>query len=177
MEWIKKGRCWVFGDGIPIDGGLLPMKYIRAHEEDPQSLAQHVMEEINPRFSKDAKRGDIAVTGVRFGHGNAHIQGFLGLKALGIGLICESISRGAFRNTVTAGIPVLPSCKNIRQNVNQDDLLEVNFKTGEIKNLTQNKTILTEPLNEFLLEIIEAGGTMDLLKKGFEKPDSKKGAQ
>lgn len=167
MNWVLTGKCWIFGDNIPIDGGLLPMEYIRSHQEDPQVLKKHVMENIDPQFPKKVQKGDIIITGNRFGHGNAHIQGFLGLKALGIGLICESISRGAFRNVITAGIPVLPFCKGIRKNVIQNDLFEVNFKTGEIKNLTRDTVIQTEPLNVNLLQIIEAGGSMPFLEKNF----------
>jgi 3-isopropylmalate/(R)-2-methylmalate dehydratase small subunit len=169
MNWIFTGKCWIFGDNIPIDGGLLPMEYIRAHVEDPEALKRHVMEGIDPQFPNKVQKGDIIITGSRFGHGNAHIQGFLGLKALEVSLICESISRGAFRNVITAGIPILPFCKGIRKNVHQNDLLEVNFKTGEIKNLTHNTIIQTQPLNENLLQIIEAGGSMSFLKKSFNE--------
>jgi len=49
---------------------------------------------------------------------------------------------------VTAGVPFLPAAEGITKKVNQGDTLEVNFRTGEIKDLTTGEVIRTEPLPE-----------------------------
>ena len=87
------------------------------------------------------------------------------MKEIGIGLIAESVARGSYRNAVKVGVPFLPAAEDITRKVNQGNELEVNFRTGEIKDLTTGKIITTEPLPEPLLEIIEAGGQVAFLKR------------
>ena len=53
----------------------------------------------------------------------------------------------------------------LREKTKYGDELEVNFRTGDIKNLTSGELIKTEPLPEFILEINEAGGEKGYLKK------------
>lgn len=47
---VIRGRVWKFGDNIDTDV-IIPFKY-KAKTIDPQELAQHVMEGIDPSFSK-----------------------------------------------------------------------------------------------------------------------------
>ena len=87
------------------------------------------------------------------------------MRELGLGLVVEFMARGGLRNAVTAGLPFLPAAAGITGKIKQGDELAVNFTTGEIKNLTTDELIKTEPLPRPLLEIIEAGGQKGYLKK------------
>ncbi len=165
MDWTYKGKCWKFGHDLHIDGEIMPLRFVRERETRPEVLAQHVMEGIDPEFPKKVKPGDILVAGKRFAQGNPHAQGLRGIKALGLGLIAEWIPRGAYRNCVLAGVPTIPKCPNILDYVNQGDLLEVNFKTGLIKNLTTGKDLTGTPMPAFLLEIVGAGGSTPHLQQ------------
>ncbi len=165
MKLIMKGRCWKFGDNLGIDSAVMPLRLTRELGHDPKVLKKFVMAGVDPEFHKNVRRGDIIVAGKRFGHGNPHIFGYFAIKELGIGLVVESIARGAYRNAVTAGLPFLPNAEDITEKVKEGDELEVNFKTGEIKDLTTGESIKTEPLPEFILEIIEAGGQEGYLRK------------
>ena len=162
MELIMKGKCWKFGDNLSTDGDILPRRMI---DRDAQSFKDYLMTGVDPEFPKKVQPGDIIVAGKRFGHGNPHRWGFLAMKEIGIGLIAESVARGSYRNAVKVGVPFLPAAEDITRKVNQGNELEVNFRTGEIKDLTTGKIITTEPLPEPLLEIIEAGGQVAFLKR------------
>lgn len=47
----------------------------------------------------------------------------------------------------------------------QGDEIEVDLRAGTIKNLTTGETLKFQPLPDFLMEIIEAGGLHPLIKK------------
>jgi len=47
--------------------------------------------------------------------------------------------------------------------------LEVYLDNGLIKNLTTGETLKASSLPDFLLEIIKAGGTINILKKRFKQ--------
>ncbi|MFC2002027.1 3-isopropylmalate dehydratase [Chloroflexota bacterium] len=167
MELILKGKCWKFGDNLSNDVEILPLAAVKELGRTMEIFKDHLLINVNPEFPKKVRAGDIIVAGKRFGHGNIHIWGYHALKEIGVGLIVESIARGGLRNAVAAGIPFLPAVESITKKVSQGDELEVNFKTGEIKNLTTNELIKAEPLPQPLLEIIEAGGQQGFLEKKF----------
>jgi 3-isopropylmalate/(R)-2-methylmalate dehydratase small subunit len=165
MEDIVSGKCWLFGDEIPVDGGIMDLRFLVEQVHDPVELGKHVLERLNPEFPKLAQPGDLVIAGRRFGHGNPHIQGFIGMKGLGVSVLAESIPRGAVRCSVNAGIYFLPRCPGIAKITHPGDRLKVNFKTGEIRNLTTGGSLKVAPLPETLLEIIRAGGGKAYLRR------------
>ena len=167
MDLVLKGKCWKFGDNLTTDVAIYPSHMSRGLGHEPENLRKFVMAGVDPEFPNKVKPGDIIVAGKRFGQGNPHVWGFYGIAAHSIGFIAESVARGGYRNAVTAGVPFLLAAEGITKKLNQGDNLEVNFRTGEIKNITTDETLKTEPLPEELLEIIEAGGENELLKKKF----------
>ena len=162
---VLKGRCWKFGDNIMNDGGLMDHDFVKNQVWDQDVLKHHCLEKVNPDFAKSAKPGDILVAGRKFAHGNFHIQGFLGLKGLGVGVLVESMPRGTFRLAINTGVHVLPSCPDITKYIDDGDLLEVDFEKGKILNRSKGKTIRAEPIHDILLEIIKEGGELGYIKK------------
>ena len=158
MEWVYRGKCWKFGDNLGIDGDVMPLRFALERELDPAVLKPHLMAGVDPDFPNKVSPGDIIVAGQRFGQGNPHIQGFLGIVGHGLGLVAESIPRGSFRNAINAGLPFLTGCEGVAADVETGDDLEVDFKTGEFTNLTRDLTRQFEPLDSQLQAIIEAGG-------------------
>lgn len=158
MNWIYKGKCWKFGDNLGIDGDVMPLRFALERELDPEVLKSYLMAGVDPDFSGKVSPGDIIVAGKRFGQGNPHIQGFLGIIGHGLGLVAETIPRGSFRNAINAGLPFLSGCESVTDDVETGNDLEVNFKTGEFKNLTRDITRQFQPLDPQLQAIIEAGG-------------------
>lgn len=169
MATLFQGRCWKFGDNVVNDGGIMPLEYLKRQIYDPAELSAHCFETMRPEVGAKAKPGDLVVAGKRFGYGNAHIQGFLGLKGLGVGLLVESIPRGALRCAINAGVPVLPNCVGITARVNDGDELEVDFTSGVVTNCSQNWIMRFIPLPEELLAIVDAGGGIAYLQKKLSR--------
>ena len=158
MDWIYRGRAWVFGDNVGIDGDLMPLEFALSRETDPEVLKPHTMGGIDPTFAGKAEPRDVVVAGKRFAQGNPHIQGLLGLHGLGLGLVVESIPRGSFRNAINAGVPILPHCPDVTAEAETGDALEVDFEHGVFRNVTRGTERHYEPLAAPLLETIAAGG-------------------
>ncbi len=60
----KKGKIWIFGDDINTDL-IIPGKYLEL--VDPEEMAEHAMEGIDPDFPNKIQGGDIIVGGTNFG--------------------------------------------------------------------------------------------------------------
>ena len=50
------GRAWKFDSNIDTDA-IIPARYLNV--TDPKELAQHCMEDENPKFIKEVKEGDV----------------------------------------------------------------------------------------------------------------------
>ena len=169
MNWIYRGRCWLFGDNLGIDGAIMPLRFALTRETDPMVLRDFLMSEIDPDFAKKVKPGDVIVAGKRFGQGNPHIQGFLGIRGHGLGLVAESIPRGSFRNAINAGVPFLTSCTNVTSTCQTGDDIEVDFSTGQLRNLTRGTHHQYEPIEPELRDIIAVGGWESHVKRRLEQ--------
>lgn len=165
MNWRFRGRCWLFGDNLGIDGDIMPLRFALARETDPMVLRDHLMAGIDPEFSSKVAPGDIIVAGRRFGQGNPHIQGFLGIRGHSLGLLAESIPRGSFRNAINAGVPFLAPCEGITKLCQTGDELDVDFENGLFRNVTQNIERRYTPLEPELRAIIALGGWKEHVQK------------
>lgn len=169
MQWVMRGLCWKFGDNVLNDGGIMTIEQVHKLEYDPRVLAKYCMAPIDPEFSEKVKPGDIIVAGRNFGRGQLHFQGPLSIKGLGVGLVTESMMRSFFRLSIAAGVPMLPFAEGITALTSQGDELEVDFALGIFKNLTKGNEVHTEPLPNFLLEIIGMGGESAWLEAHYGK--------
>jgi len=158
MDFVFRGRCWAFGDNVGVDGDMMPLEFALQRETRPEVLGPHCMTGLDPDFPNKARPGDIIVAGKRFAQGNPHIQGLLGVAALKLGLVVESIPRGSFRNAINAGVPILPRCPGVTALAATGDALEVDFATGRLCNVTRGTEAAFEPLDPSLLETIAVGG-------------------
>lgn len=163
-----RGRGWVFGDDLSTDSAVMPLPEAR-QTHDPKLLKAHIMTGVDPDFPRRARPGDIIVAGRNFGHGNPHVWGYEAIREAGLGILAESMARGGLRNAVTAGVLFLPAVKDITSKVSPGDELEVNFRTGGIKNITTGESIQAEPLPEPLQEIIAAGGQEGYIRQKFAR--------
>ncbi|MBI2859494.1 MAG: 3-isopropylmalate dehydratase small subunit [Chloroflexi bacterium] len=166
MELVLRGKCWKFGDNIGNEQ-IISTNYLRHKEDAPRFYARYLMYDLDAEFTSKVSRGDIIVAGKRFSHGNMHWQPFEAMKFYGLGLIAESMPRGAFRNAIHSGLPVIPFCRGITSEVDQSDKLEVDFRNAEIRNLTRGTLIRAEALPAFLIEFMKAGGALALLRRRF----------
>ncbi len=157
---IVEGKVLKFGDKIDTDI-IIPARYLKY--TDPQYLAQHAMEPIDPEFYKKASAGVILVAGKVFGMGSSREQAAIALKAAGVkAIIAESFARIFFRNAINNGLPVI-TLPNATKEINEGDLVKVNVETGEII-VNNTKVLKGKGITGMPLEILKMGGIMNYLK-------------
>ena len=159
---IFEGRCWKFGHNIPTDLITPTHVTLRGIAE----MAQHVLENANPDFPKQVRPGDILVAGRSFGCSSGRAIAAKALKATGLGVIvAELFSRTFYRNGHEIGLPLLEAT-GVHDLVETGDRLRVDIRGGVVENLTSGKSLRGVPPPEFLLEMLQAGGLIPLLKSG-----------
>ena len=162
---MVRGRVFKFGDDVNTDE-IIPARYLNTSE--PEELAKHVMEDADPDFVNKAKKGDIIVAGKNFGCGSSREHAPVAIKAFGIScVIAKSFARIFYRNAINIGLPIL-EIKELCEEVSEGDELEVNFRTGKVKNLTTGKIYQGTPFPEFMQKIMEKGGLMEYVKSKME---------
>jgi 3-isopropylmalate/(R)-2-methylmalate dehydratase small subunit len=149
------GRAHVYGDNVDTDV-IIPARYLTT--SNPDELAAHCMEDLDPSFLTKTSAGDIIVAGENFGCGSSREHAPVAIKAAGISaVIAKSFARIFFRNSINIGLPALES-PEAAADIKDGDELSVDLAAGQIENLTQGKTYQAEPFPEFLQQIIAAGG-------------------
>lgn len=162
--WRLSGRCYRLGHDVPHMGGVVPMRIVSEMRYDPKDIVPHLFEETDPGFHERCRPGDLIVTGRNFGMG-PKMQGYIAMKALGLGLLCESMPFLAYREAIGLGLPVLTGCADATQCCETGDLIEVDFLTGRFVNRTRGLERDFPPVPPALREIVELGGTTEWLKR------------
>ncbi|KYH39902.1 MAG: 3-isopropylmalate dehydratase small subunit [Candidatus Bathyarchaeota archaeon B26-2] len=159
---IVKGEAVIFGDDVNTDV-IIPGRYLTTL--DPEELARHAMEGLDPEFPSKARRGVIIVAGKNFGCGSSREQAPIALKYAGVRcVLAESFARIFYRNAINIGLPVL-ECPGILREVSPGDNLTVNLAEGKVRNDTKGITLEALKLPDFLLSIIRDGGLIEHLKR------------
>jgi 3-isopropylmalate/(R)-2-methylmalate dehydratase small subunit len=159
---IFEGNCWKFGHNIPTD--LITPTHIML--KTAKEMSKHVLETANPDFPKYVQPGDIIVAGRNFGCSSGRALAAKALKATGIGAImAELFARTFYRNGHEIGLPLLEA-PGFHDLVETGHRLRVNIQSGLAENLTTGKSLRGNPPPEFLLEMLQAGGLIPLLKSG-----------
>jgi 3-isopropylmalate/(R)-2-methylmalate dehydratase small subunit len=160
------GTTIKFGDNVDTDV-ILPGKYLVLI--DPNELAKHAMEGLDPAFPEKAEKGVIVVGGKNFGCGSSREQAPLALKYAGVQcVLAESFARIFFRNAINIGLPVI-ECKGISAAVDNGDEVTVDFETGIIQNVSKGKSFQVAKLPPFILEILADGGLIENLRRRLNK--------
>jgi 3-isopropylmalate/(R)-2-methylmalate dehydratase small subunit len=160
----KRGVCHVFGDNIPLDEGVMAFKFAIERVSDPKELIPHLFEQIDPGFVTRVKPGDLVVAGKNFGCGKPHVQGFVAMAALGLGVLCESMPHKSLRRAVAVGLPVLVGCTGSTEFVRSGDELEIDFESGAARNVSNGAAKLFAPMPPILRDIVAHGGSAGSLR-------------
>lgn len=156
-----KGRVFKYGDNVDTDV-IIPARYLNT--SDAKELAAHCMEDIDVNFVKNVKDGDIIVANKNFGCGSSREHAPLAIKTAGVScVIASTFARIFYRNSINIGLPIL-ECDEAVKNIEAGDELEVDFKTGLIKNLTKNQQYQGEGFPEFMEKIIDSDGLIGYIK-------------
>jgi 3-isopropylmalate/(R)-2-methylmalate dehydratase small subunit len=160
------GKVWKYGDDVNTDL-IVPGKYLEL--VDPQEMALHAMEGIDPEFPQKITRGDVVVGGVNFGCGSSREHAPLALKYAGVGaVIAESFARIFYRNAINVGLPAL-ECPGIIKAVDQGDQLEVDITGGKVRNISKKVELNFLPLPGFMVEVLGEGGLVTYIKNHMEE--------
>lgn len=150
-----KGKVFKYGANVDTDV-IIPARYLNT--SDPKELAKHCMEDIDATFVNRVQDGDIIVAGPNFGCGSSREHAPVAIKASGIScVIAPSFARIFFRNAINMGLPIMES-KEASERIGNGDEVEVDFDTGEIKDLSTGEVFTAKPFPEFIRKIIEADG-------------------
>lgn len=160
MNNMIEAICHCYGNNIDTDR-IIPGKYTKTM--DLQSLAQHVLEDVDPDFHQKFKHGEIVVAGDNFGCGSSREQAPVALKVVGVScIIAKYFARIFFRNAINIGLPVLEIPNH---DIEDGNVLEINLAEGKVINHTKNKTYTATKMPKVMLDIMTEGGLVNYLKK------------
>jgi 3-isopropylmalate/(R)-2-methylmalate dehydratase small subunit len=156
----------MFGDDVNTDL-IIPGKYLEL--VDPEEMAEHAMEGIDPDFPRKIQKGDIVVGGTNFGCGSSREHAPLALKYAGIdAVIAESFARIYYRNSINIGLPAL-ECPGITEAVEEGDTVEVDVTGGTVKNTRTGAELPFTPLPGFMIEILGEGGLVMYIRNHMDE--------
>ncbi len=157
-----KGFVHKFGDNVDTDV-IIPARYLNS--SDPKELATHCMEDIDKEFVNKVKTGDIMVATKNFGCGSSREHAPIAIKASGVScVIAETFARIFYRNAINIGLPII-ECPEASKEIKEGDEVEVDFDSGQIKDLTTNKTYQGQAFPEFMQRIIDCGGLVNYINE------------
>lgn len=164
MARVIRGRAWVLGDNISTDH-IISGKYKFAKINRLEDMLPYVFEEVIPEFYKKVQPGDVIVAGRGFGYGSSREHAPRLLKLAGVGaVLAKSFHRIFYRNSINIGLPVI-IVQRIPEVTEQGDGIEVDLEAGVVRNVTKGVEERFQPPPRQLLEILEAGGIVEYIKK------------
>lgn len=159
-DTLLRGRAHVYGHNVDTDA-IIAGKYTKTLSL--QSLADHVLEDLDPGFRNKVRPGDILVAGENFGCGSSREQAPLALKSAGVAaVIVNYCARIFFRNAINIGLPVL---EVDRFEIVAGDLLEIDTRSGAVKNLTRETLFQANRMPQVMIDILTEGGLVNYLRR------------
>ncbi len=158
---MLEGKALVLGEKVDTDV-ILPGKYLTVI--DPQELGRHALEGIADQLPRAVGSGDIIVAGRFFGCGSSREQAPVALKHAGVkAVLAPTFARIFFRNAINVGLPAL---ELPTEGFCQDgDRIRVDLRGGVVANLSNGKQERFKPLPGFIMEILEAGGLTESVRR------------
>lgn len=159
MPSVIKGKVWKFGHDINTDLVIPGFAVLLSREEQ----YRHCFSANRPGWVDEVRPGDVLVAGRNFGVGSARS---IGDVFVGLGVSCilaESFNGLGLRNCVNVGLPALP-CPGILDAVEEHDIVEADWISGEVHNVTRKTTVHGRPVPQALQDIVMAGGVETMLR-------------
>lgn len=153
------GKVWVLGDDIDTDI-IIPTEYLAL--PTVEDMKQYGFSPLRPELAGQIREGDIIVAGKNFGCGSSREQAPEIIKALKVTcVIAKSFARIFFRNSINNGLLLIENDK-IQEAVKEGDEIQVTLNESIRHN---GKTYEIQPLPQNLMDIIQAGGLVEAMKK------------
>ena len=126
-------------------------------------IARHCLERVRPEFAAQVQRGDVIVAGPNFGIGSSREQAASVLVHLGVAAVIAPSYSGLYhRNAFNVGLLLLtcPEANRI------EDRAAITFdaRAGQVQR-ANGDTLACKPISALLLDLVEAGGLLNQLKR------------
>ena len=126
-------------------------------------FSKHVLEDADPEFASKVQKGDFVVGGNNFGLGSSREHAPQIIKIAGVGaVIAKSFARIFYRNAINIGLLAI-ECDTDK--IDAGDELELDIKTGVLKDLTKNIELKITPLPDVMIKLLADGGLVEHLNK------------
>jgi len=150
-------RVWRYGDNIDTDM-LFPGKYVYTCSV-AEEIIPHLLEDLDPNFSKKVKEGDIIIAGKNFGCGSSREQPVIGLKSVGINaVIAKSFARIFYRSAINQGL-LLIECPEAVNAYSEEKKINLNINEGRIE--VGEKSYSFPKLPKEIIDIRNSGGLLE----------------
>jgi 3-isopropylmalate/(R)-2-methylmalate dehydratase small subunit len=161
IERILKGKMHVFGDNIDTDQ-IYPGQYLDV--TDHEEMARHCLQGASDTFVSEFVTGDIVVAGKNFGCGSSRENAAIALKVRGVScVVAKSFGRIFYRNAINMGLPLIV-CPNIDEIAQKGAELVIDMDRKTAENPETGKRAEIEPISDYAMEILNAGGIKPLLR-------------
>lgn len=152
-------RVWKLGADIDTDA-LAPGAYMKLGIE---GIAPHCLERVRPEFAAAVRPGDVLAAGPNFGIGSSREQAPAALVRLGVAaVIAPSFSGLFFRNAFNVGLLLLTTPQ--AEQLQEGELVALDLQALTVTSST-GVCMACEPIPDFLLDMVAAGGLLNQLKK------------
>ena len=154
------GKVFKYKDNVDTDV-IIPARYLNS--SDPKELATHCMEDIDKDFVKNVNEGDIIVAQKNFGCGSSREHAPISIKAAGVScVIAETFARIFYRNAINIGLPII-ECPEAANCIEKGDVVEVDFDSGIITDVTKNMQFKGQAFPPFMQKIIDSEGLINYI--------------
>jgi len=155
------GKVWKYGDGVNTDL-IFAGKYTYTLRE-PDEIAAHALEDLDPNFAAQAGPGDVIVAGRNFGNGSSREQAVTTLKYRGLAaVIAKSFARIYFRNGINQGL-LLITCPEVVDAAQTGDAIEIDLPNSVIR--LKGREFPFPPLSPTAMRMIEVGGLIPHIRQ------------
>jgi 3-isopropylmalate/(R)-2-methylmalate dehydratase small subunit len=159
-------RVWKLGANIDTDQ-LAPGAYMKMGLAD---IATHCLEGVRPEFAAAVRPGDVIAAGSNFGIGSSREQAAGVLVQLGVkAVLAPSYSGLYFRNAFNLGLLLL-TCREAVV-LEEGELVRLDLPVRAVVR-ANGQRIQCDPIPEFLLEMVQAGGLLPQLKRRLHGPEA-----
>lgn len=154
------GKIFKFHTDVDTDQ-IIASQYLLFPTVD--EMKKYTFESLDPEFASKVKEGDFVVACENFGCGSSREQAPAVLKALGVkAVIAKSFARIFYRNAINIGLPVI-ICKDLYDNVNDNDEMELELEDGTIN--VNGKIFTCTKLPAKMQSILNQGGLIASLNE------------
>lgn len=159
----RRHRVWRLGSDVDTDQ-LAPGAYMKYGID---LIATHCLERLRPEFAREVRESDVIAAGPNFGIGSSREQAAAALVRLGVSaVIAPSYGGLFFRNAFNVGLLLL-TCPQAEQ-LQEGESITFDARSGCVCR-ADGSALACEVIPDFLIDMVEAGGLFNQLRKRFPK--------